>query len=164
VELSPKNPYNVSMNNKFLWGSLLVVAIVLVGAYLYNKDKQEIFEQEREQAIQEEVERPSVTVNVKHQYKDGTHIVVGFVELPTPCYEIKTAVEKNERETTLNINYESVGEMCAQVITQKEFRISFEGTVDENIIAKINGELVNLNIFEIGSNKNIDEVDIFNKG
>lgn len=152
------------MNNKFLWGALLVIAVILVGAYFYNKDKQETIEQERQEAIQNEIERPSVTVNAKHQYKDGMHIVVGAIELPTPCYDITTTVEKHETETILNINYTSNSDICTEVITQKEFRISFEGAIDENIIAKINGELVNLNIFEIDPSKNIDEVEIFNKG
>jgi len=152
------------MNNKFLWGLLVVVAAVLIGAYVYNKDKQESLEQNRNQIITDEIQRPSVTINAKHQFKDGQHIFVGLVELPTPCHKISTNVERVENETIINVNYSSEGEICTEVITEKEFKISFEGKVDDNIIAKLNGELVNLNIFEVDPTKNIDEVKIFNKG
>jgi len=164
VELSLKSRYNIAMNNKFLWGLLIVVAAVLVGAYVYNKDKQESLDQSRDQAITDEIQRPSITINAKHQFKDGQHIFVGLVELPTPCHKISTTVERIENETIINVNYNSEAEVCSEVITEKEFRISFEGNVDDSIIAKLNGELVNLNIFEIDSTKNIDEVKIFNKG
>ncbi len=152
------------MNNKFLWGSLIVVVIILISTYEYNKNKQEIINNQREQSIQNEIQRPSVTINVKHQYKDGKHTMVGLVELPTPCDNLSTKIEKREFETILDINYSSDSEICAQVITEKYFRISFEGNMDDNIIARLNGEIINLNIFDIDPNKDIDEVEIFNKG
>jgi cbb3-type cytochrome oxidase subunit 3 len=152
------------MNNKYLWVILLFFIVLFAGAYLYNKDKRENLDQERQAAIEEESQRPSVTLNIKHQYKDGTHLIVGLLELPTPCDQITTNVTKNTGETIVDINYSSGEEICAQVITEKEFRISFAGSADENIIAKLNGELINLNLFEIDPTKNIDEVEIFNKG
>jgi len=152
------------MNNKFLWGALLVIALVSVSAYLYNKDKQKTIDQARDEAITDQVQRPEITLNTKHQFKDGQHIFVGLVELPNPCYKVTTEAIKDQNETVLNINYASTSEVCAEVVTSKEFRISFEGKADETIIAKLNGELVNLNIFEIPLDKNIDEVKVYNKG
>ncbi len=153
------------MNNKFLWGTLLVIAIVSVGAYLYNKDKQKIIDQARDAAITDQVQRPEITLNTKHQYKDGQHVFVGSVELPTPCYKITTEVTKEQNETILNISYASTSaDVCAEVVTSKEFRVAFEGKADDIIIAKLNGELVNLNIFEIPVDKNIDDVKVYNKG
>jgi len=152
------------MNNKILWSLVLLVAIILIGAYVYNKDKVKKIDESRNQAITDQVQRPSITINAKHQFKDGQHLFVGLVELPNPCYKITTEVEKSTNETILNINYASTSEICAEVITEKEFRISFEGKIDENVIAKLNGEIVNLNIFEVDPNKNIDEIKIFNKG
>lgn len=152
------------MKNKYLWFILLFFIALLSGAYIYNKDKRENLYQERQNLIQEESQRPSMTLNIKHQYKDGTHFIVGVVELPTPCHKITTNVTKNESETILDIDYSSNAEVCAETITEKEFRVSFTGAADENIIAKLNGELINLNLFEIDPTKNIDEVEIFNKG
>jgi len=152
------------MNNKILWGLLLVAAIVLVGAYTYNKEKVKTLEQNREQAIAQEVQKSSITINAKHQFKDGQHLFVGLVELPNPCHMITTSVERVVDETIVNINYASSSEVCTEVISEKEFRISFAGKSDENIIAKLNGEIVNLNIFEVAADKNIDDVKIFNKG
>jgi hypothetical protein len=152
------------MNNKILWGLLLVAAIVLVGAYTYNKDKVKKFEENREQAITEEVQKSSITINAKHQFKDGQHLFVGLVELPNPCYKISTNVERTSTETVININYASTSEVCTEVIEEKEFRVSFAGKAEENIITKLNGEVVNLNIFEVAADKNIDDVKIFNKG
>lgn len=152
------------MNNKFLWGSLIVVVIILISTYEFNKSKPETLNNDRQEAIENEIQRPSVTVNVKHQYKEGRHIMVGLVELPTSCDTLSTKVERKDMETILDINYTSISENCAQVITEKYFRISFEGNMDDNIIARLNGEVINLNIFEIDPSKDIDEVEIFNKG
>lgn len=153
------------MNNKFLWGTLLVIALVSVSAYLYNKDKQKILDKARDEAITDQVQRPEITLNTKHQFKDNQHIFVGSVELPNPCYKISTEVTKEQNETVLNISYASTSaEVCIEVVTSKEFRVSFEGKSDDVIIAKLNGELVNLNIFEIPLDKNIDEVKVYNKG
>lgn len=152
------------MNNKILWTLLLVAAIILIGAYNYNKEKTEKLDQGREQAITDQVQKSSITINAKHQFKNGQHIFVGLVELPTPCHKITTSVERIDSETIININYASTTEVCADVVTEKEFRVMFEGKANENIIAKLNGEIVNLNIFEVSADKNIDEVKIFNKG
>ena len=152
------------MNNKFLWGALIVIVIATVGTYFYNQNKTDKLVDERKDAINQEIERPEITLNAKHQFKGGTHVFVGQIELPTPCHFVITSVQKNQSETIINIDTKSEAEMCAQVITNKEFRVTFDGTAEENIIAKLNGELVNLNLFEIDANQNIDEVDIFNKG
>jgi biopolymer transport protein ExbD len=152
------------MNNKFLWIILLVVAIFSVSAYLYNKDKQKTLDESRAQAINNEIQRPSITINAKHQFKNGQHVFVASIELPNPCNKITTEVTKDPNETIINVNYASTSQVCTEVITEKEFKVSFEGTADENIIAKLNGELVNLNLFEITSDQNIDEVKIYNKG
>lgn len=152
------------MNNKILWGLLLVAAIILIGAYTYNKDKQKTLDQNRDLAIADQVKKSSITINTKHQFKNDQHLFVGFVELPNPCYTITTGIERVAEETIINVNYASSSEVCAEVITEKEFRVSFAGKIDEIIIAKLNGEIVNLNIFEVSADKNIDEVKIFNKG
>jgi hypothetical protein len=153
------------MNNKILWGFFLVVAILLITAYALNKDKQDkIIQEERDLILQQEEQRPSVTINTKYQYKDGKHVFVGLVELPTPCHTIKTKTTKEGDQTILDITTESNVEICAQVVTTKEFRITFSGNSEDSIIAKLNGELVNLNIYEVGPQQNIDEVEIFSKG
>jgi len=152
------------MNNKILWGALLVIIITTIGTYIYNQNKQDNLVEERNDAINQEVQRPEITLNAKHQFKNGKHIFVGQVELPTPCHIVIPSVQKNQNETIINIDTKSDAEVCAQVITNKEFRVTFDGTAEENIIAKLNGELVNLNLFEIDADQNIDEVDIFNKG
>jgi hypothetical protein len=152
------------MNHKLLWGTLLIIAIITIGAYFNNKNKLEALDQAREEAINNEIQRPSVTVNVKHQFKDGAHTFIGNLELPTPCHKISTEVIKEENETIIDISYASTSEVCAQVITEKEFTVIFAGEIDENIIARLNGELVNLNIYDIDPKQNIYEVEIFNKG
>lgn len=152
------------MNNKFLWGSVLIIALFSTSAYLYNKDKQKTLELARNETINDQIQRPEITLNAKHQFKDGQHVFVGLVELPNPCYKISTEAIKEQDDTALNIKYASTSEVCAEIVTAKEFSVSFPGTVDEIIIAKLNGELVNLNIFEIPIDKNIDDVKVYNKG
>jgi len=141
------------MNNKILWCILLAAVVFLLLAYFFNENKiKNDANIQRQQALEENEQRSNATLNTKYQFKDGKHIFVGLIELPTPCHEFNTSVEKGETETFLNIETFSDVDVCAEVVTQKEFRIEFSGTADENIIAKLNNEIINLNIFEINKN------------
>jgi len=153
------------MNNKILWISFLVIAVLLVVAYSLNKDKQKnLVEEERQTLLEQELQKPSITLNTKYQFKDSKHTFVGSIELPTPCHTISSQIVKEGEQIILDIQTKTDAEMCAQVVTSKEFRITFDGNAEDQIIARLDGELVNLNITEVDPSKNIDDVKIFYKG
>jgi len=63
-------------------------------------------------------------ITLSHTYSNGTHIFRGSVVLPTPCYEVKAdvAVAKSlPEQLTLNLTTKATGDICAQVLAEKEF-------------------------------------------
>ncbi len=158
------------MNKKISFGVavLIIAAFSFVLFYVNQKADKIDYSTERQKALEEAASRPSITIDTKHQYKDGKHIYFGYLEVPSPCYthnvEIKKLPEITEIAITYSEDKSNDSKVCAQVITQKTFKVSFEGRIDEDIIATLNGETVNLNQFEIDLDENIDNADIFIKG
>lgn len=157
--------------NKKIWISVVALIILLfVGAALYSDKKAQDIDyfNERQKAIDEILNQPTTTINAKHQYKDGQHIYLGYLEVPNPCYTHSVEVKKTEEITEIAVSYEEdLSEnsgVCIQVISERTFKISFAGEDDENIIMTLNGEIVKLNQFEIAPEEKIEDADIFIKG
>jgi|AntRauTorckE6833_2_1112554.scaffolds.fasta_scaffold00138_7 hypothetical protein len=156
--------------SKKTWGSvvfLIIIAFVFVIIYSNNKVDKIDEKFEREQAKEDLVLAPKTTINIKHQYKDGTHTYIGNFTTPTPCHLHDTNILKpiDDEPYVIEITHEpSPEEICVQVITDKEFRISFEAEENIDVIASINGETVNLNIFEVSDSQSLEEFDFLNKG
>ena len=143
-----------------------VIALILLAIYSnYSKSTPEYTN--REQALQDLVERPDVTINVKHQYKEDVHTYLGKIETPTPCHSYNAEIINNEGEKIINLTYEeSRNKVCSQVVTERDFKVSFQGSESDanSVIARLNGQLINLNIFEVPQSQNIEDFQIFIKG
>lgn len=158
------------MNKKISVAILILIVIIFgVAAFFANqKSKNTDFSTDRQDAINDIISRPQITLTAKHQYKNGQHNFVGTFEVPSPCYEDKTEVIKkpdNSTEIAITFSEKNNSELvCAQVITERQFKVSFAGNEDDEIFASINGEIVNFNLFEIDSDENIDDAEIYIKG
>lgn len=161
------------MNMKKYTTLLVILIIILLSVLTYfgvlkqNKQVEEI--QEVDRTLREEANTPKETVTVKHQYqdKDQKHIFVGSIDLPNPCYRLKTSHNKKEnKEVELNFEIEEPegDQACIAVISPTPFRLLIEGEEDLFFTANLNNKVANLNQFEISSDQNIDEVEIFIKG
>ena len=154
------------MNNKLWAPGILVVILVLTGTaiYQFNQNRLDNDIIERRDEIRDETVVPTQTINTNHQYRDGEHVFVGTITLPTPCHSFNAEAVELENETEIRITTDSSDEMCAQVLTDRQFRVSFQASEDQPVIATVNGELVNLNIFEVPSDQNIEDMEVFIKG
>ena len=153
------------MNNKLVISSVLVIMIVLLGLSIYkSKQGNEEFSNERQTAIKEEVQRPTETISAKYQYKNGQNVFVVMLELPTPCHTYSHALTKNGDIYEISLSTKPSQEVCAQVITERLVKIQWTGNEDDSYIAKLNGEVVNLNVFTIPESENIDDIEIYTKG
>ncbi|MFA7193300.1 MAG: hypothetical protein WC087_00050 [Candidatus Paceibacterota bacterium] len=144
-----------------IWISVAVVLIlIIIGVLIIKANKIEAPTTEQETEQQEIFEK---TVDVKHQYKDGKHIFAGVVQIPTPCHQLSAAITPGD---IAELNFEIVdsGGICAQVITDANFYVEYEGKEDQLFVGKLNGEPVNLNKFEVDADLDINAVNIFNKG
>ena len=106
-------------------------------------------------------------VNVKHQYKNGRHVYVGEIDLPTPCHSLASSYNKDANNTTgytLVFTSTSSSEMCAQVVTSKPFKLSFEAVKSILLSATLNGKKLRLNLFEVPDNQDLDSFNVNIKG
>lgn len=161
------------MTKKKLIVLVLLIVVLLVGVFLHNRYRaNKTTEQinDRQQAIEDVLQRSDITINTKHQYSDGVHVFLGTFETLTPCDSHSVKILERDGLKEIAISYQEAhdetGEslICDQVITERQFRVSFEGPEDASVIATLNGDLVNLNIFEVREGENIEDVNIYIKG
>ena len=93
-----------------------------------------------------------MTLNVKHFFDGATHIYHGVVETPTPCYDVIAEARSTDNGASYDIiiTTKDRGEVCAQVVTDKEFELSFKGS-PYRVGGILNGTPVQLNIVEVYS-------------
>lgn len=109
------------------------------------------------------------SVNVRHQFKSGTHTYVGSIDLSTPCETLTTEVvptAAGSKLYTLKFTSTKTSEVCAEVKTTKSFKVTLKGTSDIKLDAygSLNGKQVRLNVFEVRPDQDIDNYDIYIKG
>lgn len=148
------------MKKTTIWVILAIILVVIIAGMLMLRAKTAEAPMTN---TQEEVQNASKTIDVKHQYKNGEHIFSGLVEAPTPCHQITAQIFPGE-VAELNIEIKDSGKICAQVISNIPFKVSYKAPEDQQFLAKLNGEPVNLNRFEVDADLNIDEVELFIKG
>ncbi len=116
-------------------------------------------------AVAGESER--LVITAKHQYNEGTHIVAGEVNVPTPCHILSTNVSGagvNATSAVVNFTVTTQGEMCAQVITPARFKVEFSGQENMDIGATWNGEEAEFNFIPVDPGEDLTDFEIFIKG
>ena len=111
--------------------------------------------------------RPEITITAKHQFKDGTHIIVGETDMPTPCHIFthETLIaESFPEQVTINFDLSTQADTCTQVITPARFLVEFQASEEASIEATLNGERIILNLIEAGPDENLEEFELFIKG
>ncbi len=151
---------------------VLLIFVLLIGVVFHNKYRanQTGKNLDRQKAIEDVLQWSNITINTKHQYRGGVHTFLGTFETPTPCYSHNVEVLDKNGFKEIAITYQEIhdatGEavVCIEVIDERQFKVSFEGPLEDNTITTLNGELVNLNVFEVGEDENIEDVEIYIKG
>lgn len=135
--------YNFYMRNNW-WVAAVVVAVVVLGL-IYVGGLSDIKNRKAEPG--NDNPQPLKTINATRTFADGKHIIIGVIDLPTPCHglSIETIVTKSKPEqVALNFNSSTTAETCVQVETPVQFREEFEASGYAIIRAYWNGELAKL--------------------
>ncbi|MDA8611422.1 hypothetical protein N9L18_00980 [Candidatus Pacebacteria bacterium] len=148
---------------------IIILILIVLGLYSFAKENSKKIEEAemspREEAIEDDKNRPEESIDLKHQYRDGEHIFAGKIGVPTPCHEVTAVVVPGDpAELQINTIAPSETEACAQVITEKEYKAYYKGEKEINFLATVDGKPVSLNQFEIPEGQNIDSVNILIKG
>lgn len=80
-------------------------------------------------------------------FENGTYSITGSVDLPDPCYSIDSKVlvaESFPEQVMLQIDTPRTDEVCAQVITTKEFMVKFQASDKAIISGMLNGKGIKL--------------------
>lgn len=108
-------------------------------------------------------------VTVKHAYKDGSHIIVGSLMLPTPCEELswdaRVAESMPEQVAiTFTTKTKEGSEVCAQVATARSFKVTVKASEQARFSATQNGTPLRLNIIEAGEGEDLENFEVNIKG
>lgn len=143
--------------------SLLVVLSVLAYGYEFVFKKPII---ESPTVEQTENKNPQI-IEVKEQYKNQTYTFVGTVQVPTPCHTLVSKVNTLS-STSYQIEITTIQPVsdivCAQVITDKTYKVSFNAPEDITVTALIDGVMYDLNRFIVPQGQNIDTFKLEIKG
>lgn len=149
------------MKKTTIWVILSICLLVIIGGILFFKAKTVEAPLENVQNSDNQVFEK--TLDVKYQFKDGTHVFMGEVESPTPCHQVSAQIFPGEI-AELNIEIKDSGNICAQVVTNIPYKVSFSAPENQKFSAKLNGQPVNLNLFKVDPDLDINSVEIFIKG
>ncbi len=151
------------MKNKII---TIVALVVLLAVSIYGYEmvfKKPLVESPSQET--EEVVMP--TLDIKEQYDKGSYTYAGTIQVPTPCHTIGAramSVGDNVYAINITVAAPATGVMCAQVITDKEYKVTFAAPMDAMVKAYINGVEYKINPFVVPAGQNIDDFDISIKG
>lgn len=139
----------------------LLVLILFGFQKFFNRD---LITEKQEMVISEEI---LPVLEIKEQYENGTYTFAGTIDLPTPCYSLKTSVaqvSQEEYQIQINTIAPEADVMCAQVITPQPYNVSFEAPIDIVVTAKIDDQLHELTRFVIPEGEDINLFELYIKG
>lgn len=151
---------------------LIIIAVVIVGGILLTSSDTTTPTDNSQATTTDDMGGEENRITAQHQYNEdeGTHIVAGEIDLPTPCHLLEHEVEMTGEGDTQEaiIHFESrvedTDEVCAQVITPQRFKVTFEAPEDVEISATHNGEDTTLNLVPVPEGENLEEFEVFMKG
>lgn len=143
--------------------SLLVVLLVVLYGYEFIFKKPII----ESPTVSENTELYVPTTELKEQYKDSVYTFVGSIQVPTPCHTVQSKVNviaDNTYQIEVTTVPPSADTVCAQVITDKTYKVSFGAGKNITVTARINGIEYKTNRFVIPLDQNIDTFNLEIKG
>lgn len=149
-----------------MWKKIIIIVVLvllILVAVFFSRNVQKI----EAPVVTDQEEQITESIDVKHQYKDGSHLFVGSLELPNPCYTYNTVIEdtENPKEKILRIKLEEkTDKACIQVVTTANFEVSHKGEQDITFKAFVNDQEYRLNLFEIPADVDIKNFEIYMKG
>ena len=136
----------------FLAGTIFVLIVIGLFVFAYFAvQKQKISEVVTPAVERREDRTDPVRITGLHVFKDGTHSVLGELQVSNTCTLVnaETATGATSPGTTIVLtSIESTGSLCEQKTSSQRFLVSFKGPEDATITATFNGNPAILNLVE----------------
>lgn len=152
------------MNTKII---AVIILLIVLGAGVYGYEaisKKSIVESPS--ALEESNESLPI-LDIKEQYRDGKFTFAGDVQAPTPCNTVTSeAVLNGDNSYQIQITIKDLPQdaVCADVITDKEYSVTFEASQNAQISATINEKPYELNRFSVPLDQDINTYELHIKG
>lgn len=147
---------------------VIIIAGMFTYAYLKKAERQPEVIVAPEEQTETQTPYPNITrIDAKHYFIDGTHTLVGELNLPTPCdlLEVEaTVMESFPEQVTVDFSVINNAEICAQVVTAQRFMVDFEASEDPVIRAHFMGRDVELNLIPAAPGEVPEDFELFLKG
>ncbi len=151
------------MNKTSLTLIIAIIVLLILGMFLGKDDAQTVNDKSTDTNVTESDELVR-KLNVQHSYNDGEHIFAGIINVPTPCHNVDVSSEDSEGGVALSIDLTTTDDTCTQVVTSKSFLYSVMADEEVSSEAMVDGEKVELNLFEKDSIEEIDVDSFSSKG
>ncbi|OHB25726.1 MAG: hypothetical protein A2542_01950 [Parcubacteria group bacterium RIFOXYD2_FULL_52_8] len=133
-----------------------IALVIVVGLIAWYQSTRPVTEEIGTGAATSTVSSVPLTINAKHLYVNGTHTYRGVIETPTPCYDVlATSTPTLGGEYSILITTKERGGACAQMVTSKEFAVSFQAPEDVLVLPQLNGKPAQFNIVEVTSEEDL---------
>lgn len=143
-------PYNITfMKTLPIVASLLVIVVITIGVYVGGLLPSPTIPQD--DGILPSHDTSWIISATKISAGD-MHTYQGVIALPTPCHNLSidtTIAESYPEQITLNFYVTLSDGICAQVITEREFKIEFNAHPDHILRATLNGAPADIQIVPI---------------
>ena len=152
---------------------ILIVAGMFIFAYLKQGEvAEEPAPSTPEQVDGDTEEAPDpyadiTRVSAKHYFIDGTHTLVGEINMPTPCDLLEaeaTVMESMPEQIHISFSVINNADMCAQVITPQRFKVSAEASEAATFTAEFMGRPIELNLIPAAPGEVPEDFEVFIKG
>jgi len=154
-----------------LSGGILILIVVGMFVFTFIK-KQEISNTDHTLPPIAEEQRPSKyeyisEITAKHFYTDGTHTLIGEIDMPTPCDLLESEVlilESYPEQVIIDFHVVNHNDMCTQVITPQRFQERISVSENATFQARFEGEEVEFNLIPPIEGESLDDFELYIEG
>lgn len=153
---------------------ILIVSLfvlIVIGMFMYASIKKAELEETTvvpPTISVDEVPYPEITrVDAKHYLIDGVHTLVGEITFPTPCDLLQAearVMESFPEQVVVDFSVINNAEMCAQMMTDQRFQVSFSASSEAVIKATFMGRDIEFNLIPAAQGERPEDFELFIKG
>lgn len=93
----------------------------------------------------------SVTI-IEESFQNSVHTLSGVVVVPTPCHQVTVSdvlvAESYPEQVRISLSVITGSDVCAQVITEKPFAVTFTGSKEAMVTFLVNNQTVRPEYFQ----------------
>lgn len=106
-------------------------------------------------------------IDAKHFFQNGTHTIVGEMQMPTPCDLLNwntRILDGKPQSVIIDFTVVNHTDTCAQVVTTQRFRVSFNADEHAVIQATLEQRKIDVNLIPAKDGETPDDYELFLKG